>query len=367
MKPNSLSTNTTLKQNKRHYRLMAISGLVLIAIGLYQLWVLWPSMLVASVQWQREVNEYLADLLYDVQSNPFIAGGSLIGFSFLYGMLHSLGPGHGKVIVTAYVATHPTKVKVSLMLTIISAICQAVVAIVLVAVLVWGFNASMRMVTEKAMLFVSLSFVLVVVLGGFISGKALKQIFRSIRRPKLQVTRITAFSEAKISGASLLKSKPIGYSSAHHTTEYRTFIHSLPRAGQSSECGCGHRHVADASVMNSASTLKEYIGIVASVGIRPCSGAIMVLLFANMAGLFWVGVLSALVMAIGTAFTTSLIAIMTLSGKRVIKRYLIVAEGRHMMMLSIAGYYIQLMGGLVLVVVGLILLSSQDYGISPIF
>lgn len=69
---------------------------MLLAVGLYQLWQVWPTLVIETGKWQRDVNAELADLLYDAKANPIIAGGYLIGFSFIYGMLHSLGPGMAK-------------------------------------------------------------------------------------------------------------------------------------------------------------------------------------------------------------------------------------------------------------------------------
>ena len=363
MKKNQLETK---------YYLMGVTALVLVAIGAYQLWVMWPSLVISSIQWQREVNSELADLLYEAKSNPWGAGSYLIGFSFIYGMLHSLGPGHGKVIVSTYLATHPTKAKASLVLTVVSAFLQALVAILLVSVLLWGFSASMRMVNDKANMFVSLSFALVAVVGALICWKALRNIYRSIRKPKLKVKAITtlaADTSSLISVQSpmaLRSSVPSGSmmftpSNALQTAEHDHADHSH------ADCGCGHQHVADADAINKASTLREYLGIIVTVGVRPCTGAIMVLLFANMVGLYWMGVVSAFAMAIGTAFTTSTIAIMTLTGKNLVKRYLAAGNKKNSASLKAAGHYLQLFGGVLLILIGLLLMSGPDSGMSPVF
>ncbi|KLV07222.1 membrane protein [Photobacterium aquae] len=339
---------------------MATIAMLLLAFEVYQLWLIWPSLVVASIQWQREVNTQLADLLYDAKTNPWVAGGYLAGFSFLYGMLHSLGPGHGKVIVTTYLATHPAKVKASLILTVVSALCQALVAIALVSVLVWGFGASMRIVNQKAMFFVSLSFVLVVMLGGWICWKSIRQMYRSICSLKPEMGTLIPMAESsETMKPSILNAKITSAISFNAQQSSHHYHHD--------GCGCGHQHVADADAINRASTWREYIGIVASIGARPCTGAIMVLLFANMVELYWMGVVSAVVMAAGTALTTSIIAMMTLSGKHLVKRYLIIGSRSCKGRWEIAGYSLQLLGGVLLVVIGLLLMSGQDHGISPVF
>jgi nickel/cobalt exporter len=51
------------------------------------------------------------------------------------------------------------------------------------------------------------------------------------------------------------------------------------------------------------------------VGLRPCSGAILVLVFALAQGLFWAGVVSTFVMGLGTAITVAAIATIAVSAK----------------------------------------------------
>lgn len=359
-------------QIQTKYYLTGVLALTLVAVGAYQLWVMWPSLVISSIQWQREVNSELADLLYDAKSNPWGAGSYLIGVSFIYGMLHSLGPGHGKVIVSTYLATHPTKAKASLVLTVVSAFLQALVAILLVSMLLWGFSASMRMVNDKANMFVSLSFALVAVVGALICWKALKNIYTTMRTPKFKVKAITTLAADTSSPISvqssmaLRSSVPAGSMMLKPSNALQSAEHAHTDHSQT-DCGCGHQHVADADAINKASTLREYAGIIVTIGVRPCTGAIMVLLFANMVGLYWMGVVSAFAMAIGTAFTTSTIAIMTLTGKNLVKRYLAVGNKNNSASLKAAGHYLQLFGGVLLVLIGLLLMSGQESGMSPVF
>ncbi|WP_435249187.1 nickel/cobalt transporter [Vibrio sp. nBUS_14] len=359
-------------QFKTNYYLIGLGTLLLLAVGAYQLWCMWPSLVISSIQWQREVNSELADLLYEAKSNPWGAGSYLIGFSFVYGMLHSMGPGHGKVIVSTYLATHPTKAKASLVLTVVSAFLQALVAILLVSVLLWGFSASMRVVNDKANMFVSLSFALVAVVGTLICSKALKNIYTTMRKPKLKVKAITtlagdASSPISVQSPIVIRSSvSAGSAMLNPTNALQPAEHSHADHSHS-DCGCGHQHVADADAINKASTIREYAGIIVTIGVRPCTGAIMVLLFANMVGLYWMGVLSAFAMAIGTAFTTSLIAIMTLTGKHLVKRYLSAGSKNSSASLKVAGHYLQLFGGILLVFIGLLLMNGPDNGMSPVF
>ena len=62
------------------------------------------------------------------------------------------------------------------------------------------------------------------------------------------------------------------------------------------------------------------LGAIVAVGIRPCSGAILVLVFALAQGLFWAGVAATVVMGIGTAITVATIAVIAVSAKGLARR-----------------------------------------------
>lgn len=294
---------------KTLFKIIIIVSL-LTSVG-YMLWNIWPTIMLHSIKWQRIINEELSNLLYEAKENHLTAAVYLFGLSFLYGVLHSVGPGHGKMIVTTFLATHPTKVKHGLILTILSAFLQAVVAVSLVSILMFLFNHSMREINSSAADLVSLSCLMMTGLGIIIVFRALKVLW------------------------------PHFHSKHHH------------------QCN----HCASADDLNNASTWQAYLGIIASIGIRPCTGAIMVLLFANMIGIYWLGITSAFVMAIGTAITTSTIALLTISGKKLINRYLNRKEDK----LSISNLSLQFMGGIFLILVGLVLFNTSSYGISPVF
>ena len=61
--------------------------------------------------------------------------------------------------------------------------------------------------------------------------------------------------------------------------------------------------------------------LIVAVGLRPCSGAIIVLVFALAQGLFWAGVASTFVMGVGTAITVAAIATLAVGAKTVAKRF----------------------------------------------
>ncbi|WP_019615611.1 nickel/cobalt transporter [Psychromonas ossibalaenae] len=347
-----MHTNKFFSFNK----LSLLVFLTLFFWGAYSLWQLWPSLVISSIRWQGEINNQLSELLYLAKENLFEAGFSLAGLSFIYGVLHSAGPGHGKIIVTTYLATHPTKVKVSLILSALASLMQAVVAVLLVSVLLLVYQSSMREINHKAELLIGFSFFALILLGLFISYRALKQIVLFNKKSKVT-------GEKQILTLNSLKQIQAENKADSYQLK-RTAGIKAADCEKHSACGCGHKHLADAAQINQSSSLREYAAVIFSIGIRPCTGAIMVLLFANMLDIYWLGIISAFVMAIGTAATISSIALLTISGKHLIRRYL--RSHTAAFKLSLFSLLLQLSGGSALFLLGLLLINSQTLSLSPV-
>jgi len=337
---------------KPHFvtKFSVIMVIVSIAILGYGIWTIWPTLMTTGMQWQKQINNELSELLYAAKNEGLTAGISLMVMSFMYGILHSVGPGHGKLIVTTYVATQDAKVKLSLIITLVSSLMQALVAVGLVSVLLMLFDASMREINHQAELLIPLSFYTAILLGVVIVWRNLASMYRVIKDNEK-----SSASSSSDKGITIQGLTPISTPLANH-------VHN-------DNCGCGHQHVVSSAQINDASSFKEYLAIILSIGIRPCTGAIMVLLFANMLDIYWLGIVSAVVMALGTALTTSTIAIMTITGKQVVRRYLAAGkqDPKSNKQVTITKFIVPIIGGLVLILLGVLLLESRPVGMSPMF
>ena len=60
---------------------------------------------------------------------------------------------------------------------------------------------------------------------------------------------------------------------------------------------------------------REQLGVVLAVGLRPCSGALIVLAFALSQGLLAAGIVAVLLMGLGTAITTGSLAALAVGAK----------------------------------------------------
>ena len=240
--------------------------------GLLWLWQVWPQVMLKSVIWQREVNQQMSSLLKSVVANPAQAGGTLLLFSFVYGVLHALGPGHGKVVITTWLATHPSKLKSSIGLTLAASLLQGLVAIALVVVVLSVLQLPARQLHLSSFWLEKGSYALVGVLGLLLCWRALKKLRALLRKPKF-----TAFTPHHV----------------HHDG-----------------CGCGHQHMPDPERLARDDDWRARLVIILSMGMRPCSGAIMVLLFSKVIGVFAWGMASALAMAAGTSLTITSLALL---------------------------------------------------------
>ncbi|MCG3099594.1 nickel/cobalt transporter [Enterobacter sp. DRP3] len=265
--------SSQVRKPRRWLHLWPLAIFALLAVcGTFWLWQAWPQVMMKSIIWQREVNLQMSGLLKAVAESPTKAGGSLLAFSFIYGVLHALGPGHGKIVITTWLATHPSKLKSSIGLTLASSLLQGGVAIALVVVVLSLLQLPARQLHMSSFWLEKGSYALVGVLGLVLCWRALKKLRVLLQKPK-----------------------------------FKTFT---PHHVHDENCGCGHQHLPTQEQLQNGDDWRTRLTIVLSMGMRPCSGAIMVLLFSKVIGVFGWGMLSALAMAAGTSLTISSLALL---------------------------------------------------------
>ncbi|VEI20756.1 nickel/cobalt efflux protein RcnA [Serratia plymuthica] len=325
----NLSQNTA---RKRHWAFSLWPLLVfalLLALAAQVAWHYWPQLLMQSVVWQKGLHQQLAGLLQQVKAAPRQAGLALMLFSLSYGVLHALGPGHGKVVIATYLATHPARLKSSLKLTFAASLVQGLVAIALVTLMLVVLQLSSRQLHQSSFWLEKGSFILVMLLGVLLSWRALKRLYYAVKAlrpsPALRINSL----------------QPLRLNHVH-----------------SENCGCGHRHLPSDSELQAGSDWRTQTAIVLAMGMRPCSGAILVLLFSKVIGVFTWGVISALAMAFGTSLTISLLALLVHYSRRLAVR---LSRSRAPAAWSaVAWGSLALAGGLILLFAGLLLYASAQ-------
>jgi len=275
---------------------------------------------------QRSLHERLVDAMDAVGNEGLAAGWALIGVSLLYGVFHAAGPGHGKMVLSTYLTTHGVAMRRGILLSVVSSLCQGLTAIVLVegaaALLGWSARA-----TERAGTVVEgVSFACVAALGAMLAAEGAARLWRR-RRPAFRPPFLHEIG-------------PTHEGHAHDDA-----------------CGCGHAHGPGRDQLDAPVSLRGMLGVILSIGIRPCSGAVLILVVARSLDLRWAGIAAVMAMAAGTAATVSALALLAVHGRGLAIR---LAAGRPSgaRWLGPALDALRVAGGLAIAATGLLLLQA---------
>ena len=254
---------------------------------------------------QQSMQRELATSVKRLKSGNAIAAAlALAGLSFLYGIVHAVGPGHGKAIISSYVVANEETVRRGVMISFLAAGLQAVSAIVLVGVLLIGMNASGLQVNAWSNQLESVSYALIAVVGLYLLSTQSMRLWRRRDGPAAQ----TAQSRAAHSHGDH------GHEHGHH--HHHDHDHHDHHHAPGEVCD----HIVDARQLAGPFSWRKVMAVVFSVGIRPCTGAILVLVFALTQGLFWAGVAATFAMALGTAITVAVLASLALGSRELALR-----------------------------------------------
>ena len=253
------------------------------------------------------------------------AAWTLIGLSFAYGVFHALGPGHGKAVISSYVVANRQTARNGALLALASALIQALVAIVMVAVLALVFNATAATMNQATRWLELASYGLVTLLGAWLVWiKAVRPLLRRRGEPIAaavanapmapdaptvpNVSHVpTAPTPASaLKGAAALRAIAVHAPVPHADAD--THHHHHHHHHHDDDCGCGHAHVPAPDQVAGQLNWRRAVSAILAVGLRPCSGALIVLVFALSQGFFLAGVASALAMGLGTGLTVAALA-----------------------------------------------------------
>ncbi len=244
----------------------------------------------------------------------------LIAISFAYGIFHAAGPGHGKAVITSYMVSNEVALRRGLLIAALAAILQGAVAIALVGVSALVFHATAVRMTALSQAIEVSSYVGIVALGLLLvwrKGRALWATTRSMRRAGRSLLS-TSFAQTPLdlapAGAAMRFDGPVAIPRSQ-----RFFSDDGRATGaldHEADCACGHHHIPDPRLLESDRFDWRAASVaITTAGARPCSGAILVLVFALAQGIFLAGVAATLAMAVGTALTTGALAVSAVLAK----------------------------------------------------
>ena len=220
---------------------------------------------------------------------------TLLGISFLYGVFHAAGPGHGKAVISSYLVANNETWRRGIVLSFASAILQALTAIAIVGVVAALLGATAKAMGNTVRVIEIVSYTLILLIGLrllWVKGRA---FLRALRLGAGHHTHDHTHEH--------------GHGHHHHHDHDHDHDHHHDASAWS------HGHAPKPSELAGVHWLRRGLTAIVAVGLRPCSGAIIVLVFALAQGLFWIGVASTFVMGLGTAITVAAIATLAVAAR----------------------------------------------------
>lgn len=222
---------------------------------------------------QREFQTGIARALRAVRAGDASAVLALLTACFAYGLAHAAGPGHGKVLIGGYgFARKVPMVRLSL-IALLASLGQAVTAVVLVYAGVLIFNASREaMVGTTVALMAPVSYGAITLIGLWLCWRGVRKL----------LTR----------------------TNDHHHD------HDHGQHEDGAVCSsCGHAHGPTLDQVDNVGSVREALVLIAGIAVRPCTGALFVLIITWQMGIMGVGVAGTFAMALGTAVVTIMVGL----------------------------------------------------------
>ena len=252
----------------------------------------------ALLTFQREANRLIARHMKAIRdgqtSVPLLIGMAL---AFTYGVVHALGPGHGKLVVASYFLAREARIGRGLLMGLQIAVCHVLSAMVAVALadllLRQAFGGVMAEVAGVRLV----SYGLIALIGMLMLGQAVRRSRR--RRAGLDAAGCCSHAQAPAPGRH------------HHD-------HAAGGTGETAQQGA----------------------LAIGVGLVPCTGSVLILLYAMANDILYAGMMLVMAIAAGMAITMGGLGLLSVVARRVIATRLEAGpagEGRFAAVMDYAG------------------------------
>ena len=269
-------------------RLTLLCGLAVGAV-LLALWLSGASEVVAThaAAAQKTAQNAMAGALRGLRAHRPGALAGLIGLAFAYGVVHAVGPGHGKVLIGGYGVARRVRMGRLAAIALASSLAQATAAVALVYGGVFVLDLTReRMVGLAERVLAPASQVAIGLIGVWLAVRGLSRLWSGLR---------------------------VGRAADHeHAGRGREPAHAHGRGhdgvGHVHDAQCGHRHGPTVAEVARATTLRDAAVLIGGIAMRPCTGALFLLILCWRMGIDAVGIAGAYAMGLGTALVTVAVA-----------------------------------------------------------
>jgi nickel/cobalt exporter len=248
----------------------------------------------------------------------------LFGLSFLYGVFHAAGPGHGKAVISSYLVANEETWRRGVVLSFASALLQALVAVAIVGIAAVLLNATAKTMGDAVRWIEIVSYALIAAVGLrllWVKGRAFLSALHAVIAPRPALAAAGEMVVPVHDHHHDDHHHPHDHHHDHHH-DHAHHHHDHPHHhGDDDASAWGHAHAPEPEELAGPGGWQRGLAAIVAVGLRPCSGAILVLVFALAQGIFWAGVGATFVMGIGTAVTVAAIATLAVGAKAIAAKF----------------------------------------------
>jgi ABC-type nickel/cobalt efflux system permease component RcnA len=259
-------------------RALMLAGLVLVVLG----GIFWLTGAMDGLgRWlaeaQRAAQDHLAGAIRALRGGEPGALATFWAVCFAYGVLHAAGPGHGKLMIGGYGLARRVPLGRLAGLALASSLAQAGVAVALVYLLVAALGLARGAVEGAAQDWLTPAG------HAMIAGLGLWLVWRGARGL-------------------------IGQGHSHHHPHDH-------HSGEAASAHCGHAHGPTLAQAAEVESFRDGLLLVAGIAVRPCAGALFVLILTWQLGIAAAGIAGALLMGLGTALLTVGVAVLSVAAR----------------------------------------------------
>ena len=250
---------------------------------------------------------------------------ALLGISFVYGIFHAAGPGHGKAVISSYLFANEETWRRGVTLSFASAVMQSLTAVAIVGVAAILLGATAKLMGDTVRVIEIVSYGLIALLGArllWVKGRGFLKAIHALRIEDKAAASIEQHDHAHgHNHDEHCHHHDHAHDLSHTEAGLHAHCHDHPHDEEPDVLPWGHAHGPEPDELAGPGGWHRGLSAVVSVGLRPCSGAIIVLVFALAQGMFWAGVASTFVMGIGTAITVGTIATLAVGARALATRF----------------------------------------------
>ncbi|RVV97910.1 hypothetical protein EKE94_10580 [Mesobaculum littorinae] len=258
--------------------------------------------------WQRDFQNALAGALRSLRAGEPGAVGLLAGLCFAYGVAHAVGPGHGKVLIGGYGMGRRVPLFRLSAIAMAASLGQALTAVLIagVGMALLGWSRTQATGTVEGLM-APASSLAIGLIGLWLALRGGRKLWR------LRPGAAPPAPPADLGHAAPAQAHGAAHDHVHEQSHPHAHSHAHSHAHDAGACGCGHRHGPTLEEVGAATRPRDIAALIGSIAIRPCSGALLLLVLTWHMGIVLAGIAGTFAMALGTGAVTVAVAVAAVS------------------------------------------------------